>query len=270
MPHWIRLVTLTERGVEYLRTDPQKFLADMNKVIRENDGKLLGAFATLGPFDVLSIVEAPTENTMQRIDEAVEQQGYYTTETYHAIPAQEYLQTVARSPIFLSSWLRGREMAQAEALAKSGKPRKPRAASKARKRPIGIETRQVSRSRETLTEKAFVLFDRVKPVIQAPLANISLADAGKKGGLAFRLCFEDAKRVDVTDWERNMPLKLRLQIKGERQILDIVGQLVRVDLVDMEHYEVAVAYEGLSQSVQTRVEKLLNPVASASKSRSKR
>jgi uncharacterized protein with GYD domain len=50
MAHWIRLVTLTERGVEYLRNNPQKFLADMNQVIVENDGKLLGAFVTLGPF----------------------------------------------------------------------------------------------------------------------------------------------------------------------------------------------------------------------------
>jgi hypothetical protein len=212
---------------------------------------------------VLSIVEAPSENTMQRIDEAVEQQGYYTTETYHAIPAQEYLQTVARAPIFLSSWLRGREMAQAEAQARSGKPRKARAASKTRKRPMGIETRTVSRSSEALGKKAFVLFDRVKPAFQAPLANISLTDAGNKGGLAFRLSFEDAKRVDVTDWERNMPLKLRLQIKGERQSLDITGQLVRVDLVDMEQYEVAACYEGLSRAVQTRVEKLLDPPTSA-------
>ena len=259
MPHWIRLVTFTERGVDYLRNNPQKFLAEMNRVIQENDGKLLGAFATLGPFDVMSIIEASSENTMQRIDEAVEEQGYYTTETYHAIPAKEYLETVARSPIFLSSWLRGRDVAQAEALASSGRPRRPRAASKTRKRPIGVETRQVSRSRDSLADKASIVFDRVKPLIEAAVANISLADGDKKGGLAFRLSFEDAQRVDVTDWQRNMPLKLRLKIEGDRQILDIAAQLVRVDLVDMEQYEVAVCYEGLTRAALTRLEKLLQP-----------
>ena len=133
MPQWIRLVTFTEQGVNFLRENPQQFLADMNQVIQENEGSLLGAYATLGPFDVISIISAPSESTMQRIDEAVAKQGYYTSETYPALPANEWLQTVAHSPIFLSSWLRGRELAQAEALADAGRARKGRTVSKARK-----------------------------------------------------------------------------------------------------------------------------------------
>ena len=124
---------------------------------------------------------------------------------------------------------------------------------------MGIETRQVSRSRDSLAGKASIVFDRVKPLIEAPVANISLADSGKKGGLAFHLSFDDAQRVDVTDWQRNMPLTLRLKIKGDRQIIDIAAQLVRVDLVDMEQYEVAVCYEALGRAALTRVEKLLQP-----------
>jgi uncharacterized protein with GYD domain len=257
MPHWIRLVTMTEAGVEYLRTDPHKFLAQMNKLITDNGGNLVAAFATLGPFDLVSIIQAPSENVMRVIEEAVEDQGYYTAENYHAIPAKEYLATVARSPIFLSSWLQGRELAQAQAEAKSGRPRKPRAASKLRKRPMGIETRTVQRSQKELGDKASIVFERVKPVIKAPVVNISLTDQGESGGLAFRVTFEEAKRIEVIEWEPNMPLRLSLDIKGERESLELPCRLVRVDLVDMEQYEVAVCYEGLSQAMQRRVEKLV-------------
>ena len=133
MPQWIRLVTFTEQGVSFLRDNPEQFLAEMVQVIQENNGTLLNAYAALGPFDVISFIDAPSESVMERIDKAVEKQGYYTSETYHALPAAEWLQTVARSPIFLSSWLRGRELARAEAQVASAKARRARPLGKPRK-----------------------------------------------------------------------------------------------------------------------------------------
>ncbi len=113
----MRFITFSDHGIAELRTTPAKLrqlLVDQKRLIESKDGKLLSAFVTLGEFDVVSIVEAQDELHMHEIDDALRGEGYYTASSVGAIPIAEFLETVMRSPHFLSSWMDGREKVRAE------------------------------------------------------------------------------------------------------------------------------------------------------------
>jgi hypothetical protein len=42
-------------------TEQKQFMVDMKTIIEENEGKLVAGFATLGNYDIVSIVEAPND-----------------------------------------------------------------------------------------------------------------------------------------------------------------------------------------------------------------
>ena len=59
MPTYILLSNLTAQGVQTLKSNPDR-LREVNKDIEELGAKVLHQWATLGPFDFVNVVEAPT------------------------------------------------------------------------------------------------------------------------------------------------------------------------------------------------------------------
>ena len=111
MSTWIRLIKLTDKGVRRMRQEQSTMLQEQVAIIEENGGKMTQAFACLGYFDIVSIVEAPDEDTMSQIDKAVGAQGLYISQTLPAIPIEEFLgafEGSATMGMFLESWLKGR------------------------------------------------------------------------------------------------------------------------------------------------------------------
>ncbi len=104
MPTWIRLIKLTDKGVRRMRQEQVS-------IIEENGGELTQAFACLGYFDIVSIVEAADEETMNQIEKAVGAQGLYMSQTLPGIPIEEFVGTFEGSAtmgMFLERWLKGR------------------------------------------------------------------------------------------------------------------------------------------------------------------
>ena len=59
------------------------------RAIEERGGKLIGAYVTLGRFDVVEIFEAPDDETAYQCLVAVAKHGNVTTETLRAFTREE-------------------------------------------------------------------------------------------------------------------------------------------------------------------------------------
>ncbi|HEY5605344.1 MAG TPA: GYD domain-containing protein [Thermoplasmata archaeon] len=94
MPRYIRLVRFTEQAVKNVArlTD---LLADARKVFEANGGKVVDAYATLGRYDLIAIVEAPDDATMMKISALVARQVSVHAETLPAVPAGDFAKSVA-------------------------------------------------------------------------------------------------------------------------------------------------------------------------------
>ena len=66
MPTYIMLSTLTDEGARTLKENPKR-LQEVNKEIEKFGAKVTGQFAVLGPYDFVSIVEAPDNEAIARI-----------------------------------------------------------------------------------------------------------------------------------------------------------------------------------------------------------
>jgi uncharacterized protein with GYD domain len=64
-------------------------MEEADRAIEERGGKLIGAYVTLGRYDVVEIFEAPDDETAYRCVVAVAQHGNVTTETLRAFTAEE-------------------------------------------------------------------------------------------------------------------------------------------------------------------------------------
>jgi uncharacterized protein with GYD domain len=94
MPIFILLSTLTQQGVQTLKSNPER-LREVNKDVEELGARVLQQWATLGEFDFVNVVEAPDIATMARVSVALSARGSIKTETLPALDIDEFLQALA-------------------------------------------------------------------------------------------------------------------------------------------------------------------------------
>ena len=66
MPTYLMLTTLTEQGVQTLRSNPER-LREVNRDVEELGARVLHQWASLGAYDFVNIVEAPDDLTIAKI-----------------------------------------------------------------------------------------------------------------------------------------------------------------------------------------------------------
>jgi uncharacterized protein with GYD domain len=66
MPYYVILSTLTEKGLEKINEKPERIM-EVNQEIEKMGVKVILQFAVLGPYDFISIVEAPNNETVMRL-----------------------------------------------------------------------------------------------------------------------------------------------------------------------------------------------------------
>ena len=93
MPTFILLSTLTQQGLQTLKSNPER-LAQVNQDIEELGARVLHQWATLGEFDFVSVVEAPDIATIARISVALGARGSIRIETLPALEIDEFLATL--------------------------------------------------------------------------------------------------------------------------------------------------------------------------------
>jgi uncharacterized protein with GYD domain len=70
MPIFILLSTLTQQGVQTLKSNPERLL-QVNKDVEELGCKVLHQWATLGEFDFINVVEAPDIASVAKVSIAL-------------------------------------------------------------------------------------------------------------------------------------------------------------------------------------------------------
>jgi uncharacterized protein with GYD domain len=93
MPIFILLSTLTQQGVQTIKSNPER-LRQVNKDVEELGCSVLHQWATLGSFDFVNVVEAPDIATVAKVSVALAARGSTKIETLPALDIEDFLRTL--------------------------------------------------------------------------------------------------------------------------------------------------------------------------------
>jgi uncharacterized protein with GYD domain len=93
MPIFILLSTLTQQGVQTLKSNPER-LRQVNQDVEELGCRVLHQWATLGGFDFVNVVEAPDMETVAKVSVAIGARGSARIETLPALEIEDFLRTL--------------------------------------------------------------------------------------------------------------------------------------------------------------------------------
>ncbi|HVV59839.1 MAG TPA: GYD domain-containing protein [Gaiellaceae bacterium] len=93
MPIYILLSTLTQQGVQTLKSNPER-LRQVNQDVEELGCRVLHQWATLGEFDFVNVVEAPDTETVAKMSIALAARGSTRIETLPALEVEDFLRAL--------------------------------------------------------------------------------------------------------------------------------------------------------------------------------
>ncbi len=92
MPTYILLCTLSPHGAGTIRANPERLKEVNDEVEKMSEGvKVTHQWAVLGPYDFVSIVEAPNERVIARVSLELAARGTAHFQTLTAIPVDDFL-----------------------------------------------------------------------------------------------------------------------------------------------------------------------------------
>jgi uncharacterized protein with GYD domain len=89
MPRYMLLSTLTTQGRESLHSHPER-LVEVDQEIEKMGVKVVAQYALLGPYDFVSIVEAPDNETIAHLSVDLGSRGTVQIMTLPAIPLESF------------------------------------------------------------------------------------------------------------------------------------------------------------------------------------
>ena len=93
MPTYVLLSNLTDEGAKALKTNPKR-LQEVNKEIEKFGAKVTAQYAVLGPYDFVSIVECPDNETIARVSVELASRGSIRLLTLAATPVANFSRTL--------------------------------------------------------------------------------------------------------------------------------------------------------------------------------
>ena len=94
MPHYVMLSTLTESGRKVLRERPG-WVRKVNRELEAKGARVRAQFAVLGPYDFVTILEAPDNETVSAISMEMGARGSVQMMTMPAIPLDTFIKRLA-------------------------------------------------------------------------------------------------------------------------------------------------------------------------------
>jgi uncharacterized protein with GYD domain len=88
MPHYVILWNWTDQGIRAVKDSPKR-LASFRAELEEVGGKLVGEYYTMGKYDGVVIVEAPSDETITSILLGDASKGNFRSMTLKAFPMSE-------------------------------------------------------------------------------------------------------------------------------------------------------------------------------------
>lgn len=95
MATFIRLVSLTEQGVKNIKHFP-KMLEEAREIMEKHGVRLLQAWATLGEYDLVAVIEAPDATTAAQVSALVAAKGDFRARTLSAVPVAEFAEAMKK------------------------------------------------------------------------------------------------------------------------------------------------------------------------------
>lgn len=95
MPTYIALMKMTPEGAREIKGLPGRF-DDFRKNLEKAGGRLIGAYAVMGAYDYVAIVDVPNDETAVALALKVAQKGTSSTQTMRAIPMEEFVKLVGK------------------------------------------------------------------------------------------------------------------------------------------------------------------------------
>jgi uncharacterized protein with GYD domain len=90
MATYIMLTRLTDKGAETIKTTPERIQA-VDKELEAFGVKVVAQYAVLGPFDFISVIEAPDNMTVARVSAELAARGTVRIQTLPAVPIAEFI-----------------------------------------------------------------------------------------------------------------------------------------------------------------------------------
>lgn len=93
MAIYILLGTLTDEGAQKLRQHPE-WLEQVSKDLQAREIKVIAQYAVLGPYDLVTIVDAPDNRSVVRVSTELSLRGSVKITTLPALPIDDFLQSL--------------------------------------------------------------------------------------------------------------------------------------------------------------------------------
>ena len=90
MPIYMMLSRLTERGRDRVKDHPERIL-EVNHEVEQRGCVVLAQYALMGRFDFVTIIKAQNNESMHRLAIELGARGTIETETYPAIPTEDFI-----------------------------------------------------------------------------------------------------------------------------------------------------------------------------------
>lgn len=95
MPTYIMLTTLTDQGLQTLRSNPERLRA-VNRDVEALGARVVHQWACLGPFDFVNIIEAPDAGTISRLSVELGARGSAKLQSYELMEIDAFLAAIER------------------------------------------------------------------------------------------------------------------------------------------------------------------------------
>ena len=93
MPTYIMLSRLTDEGAKTLKSNPKR-LQEVNKEIEKFGAKVTAQYAVLGPYDFVSIMECPDNETIAKVSVELASRGTVHLLTLPAVPIANFVRNL--------------------------------------------------------------------------------------------------------------------------------------------------------------------------------
>lgn len=97
MSHYVLLINWTEQGINKIKASSDRYNS-FKSSLEYAGGKLVGGYYTLGDYDVVLIVEAPTDEVIMSLMLKVGSYGNVRTKTLKAFTAEEGMNIIKDLP----------------------------------------------------------------------------------------------------------------------------------------------------------------------------
>ncbi len=97
MPTYVSLINYTDQGIRNVKDSPKRLDA-AKKLLKDLGGELKAFYLTMGGYDIVTVAEAPNDESVAKFVLALASSGNVRTTTMKAFSEAEYRKLIAGLP----------------------------------------------------------------------------------------------------------------------------------------------------------------------------